>query len=228
MYKKLILTSLLPLLLACSNDPYDSGDGSLSLMRADFVEASTDASSRLVGIATDDGDVFTVSPAAQVSWVERPDTVYRALAYYNRREASSGANTAELLGLTQVLVPDVVDASRLGDKDKSDPVVFWSAWKSRNGKYINLDLDVKTGKADGKDVMQYVGISCETSVSDTTGKRLFTLKLLHDRNGAPEYYSSKLYVSIPLSSLPQPLSEGDEVEISIATYDGTVVKSFSL
>ncbi len=228
MYKKLILTALFPLLLACSNDPYDSGDGALSLMRADFVEASTDASSRLVSMATDDGDVLAVTPAAKVSWVERPDTVYRALAYYNRHEASNGAHTAELLGLTQVLVPEVVDASRLGDKDKADPVAFWSAWKSRNGKYINLDLDVKTGKADGKDIQQYIGISCEASASEATGKRRFALKLLHDRNGSPEYYSSKLYVSIPLSSLPQPLSEGDEVVISILTYKGTVVKTFNL
>lgn len=39
-----MLLPLVVLFMACSNESYDAGDGSLSYMVADFVEAETDAS----------------------------------------------------------------------------------------------------------------------------------------------------------------------------------------
>ena len=79
-----ILIALSFILSACSNDPYDTGDGSLSHMRADFVEAQTDASANIISIETDDGEHMFLTNAINVSWAERPDTIYRALLYYNK------------------------------------------------------------------------------------------------------------------------------------------------
>ena len=42
MRRLLLVLSLAVLFAACENDAYDAGDGALSYMRADFVEAVTD------------------------------------------------------------------------------------------------------------------------------------------------------------------------------------------
>ena len=44
---KYILLLLVFALFACENEAYDTGDGPLSDMRADFVEAQTDADARM-------------------------------------------------------------------------------------------------------------------------------------------------------------------------------------
>lgn len=47
------------LLESCTTEPYDSGDGELSYMRADFVEANTDSEKNVVSVKTDDGLTFS-------------------------------------------------------------------------------------------------------------------------------------------------------------------------
>lgn len=220
------LISLLLLLVSCSNDAYDTGDGSLSFMRADFVEATTNASSAVVSIATDDGETLTVSPVYAPTWTAKADTTYRALAYYNKVETNQGGYQAEMIALQQVLVPTVQSLSALKEGLKTDPVTLESAWVSRNGKYINLDLSVKTGTTDGETVAQTIGMVCTEVTQHADGTHTIALTLYHDQNGAPEYYSAECYVSVPLSALPVTLSEGDEVQVTIATYSGSVVKVF--
>lgn len=53
------------------------------------------------------------------------------------------------------------------------------------------------------------------------------LILYHDQGSVPEYYSAKLYMSIPVEYIPIELSAGDEVQVSMTTYGGEVVKTFS-
>ena len=137
---KYILLPLVFALFACENEAYDTGNGPLSDMRADFVEAQTDADARMASIETDAGERLYLTRAVTVGWMERPDTVYRALLYYNKVEADGGAYCAEPLGIMQVLVPPVTDIADVKDGLKADPVDFVSSWKSANGKYLTLNL----------------------------------------------------------------------------------------
>lgn len=217
---------MLATLVSCSNDPYDTGDGKYSHMRADFIEANTDASSAIASISTDDGETLRLTAKLKASWAAKPDTAYRALMYYNKVEAENGSNMAEPVALSQVLTPKVTPIKELKGDMITDPVVFESAWKSNNGKFINFDLNVKTGTVDGDNDGQTIGVICDEVQQRADGTRLVKLRLYHDQGNMPEYYSAKLYLSIPVSFLPIVPSEGDEVEISINTYNGLLTRTF--
>lgn len=219
--------SLLFVLLSCTNDPYDTGDGPLSYMVAGLAEANTDASSNIVSITTDDGDLLPLSKTVKASWAEKADTAYRALVYYNYKAATGedGA-AAELLSMSQVLTPQVYDVGDLKEEVLTDPVVFNSAWKSNSNKFINFDLSLKTGTSDSDDAGQTIGVVCDAVEQRADGTRLVKLRLYHDQGSVPEYYSAQVYLSIPVEYLPIEPSAGDGVEIDINTYDGHVVKNF--
>jgi len=226
--KNLTLTfALLLLLCACSDEAYETGNGSLSLLRADFVEALTDASTAVISINTDDGETINLTRSFTPSWKTKADTVYRALIYYNKVETQKGTYQAEPIQLSQVFVPQITDLSVLKDGMKTDPVGFESSWVSRNTKYINLDLNVKTGTVDGDTGSQTIGMICTGVEQQTNGTRTIKLRLYHDQCSVPEYYSSELYMSIPLSALPFTPSEGDIVQIDMTTYNGEVTKVFN-
>ena len=196
-------------------------------MRADFVEAQTDADARMASIETDAGERLYLTRAVTVGWMERPDTVYRALLYYNKVEADGGAYCAEPLGIMQVLVPPVTDIADVKDGLKADPVDFVSSWKSANGKYLNIELGIKTGAVDGSYGTQTLGLVCLGVDYRADGTRLVRLALYHDQAGVPEYYTTDAYVSIAVSRLPIEPAAGDEVSIDIVTYDGTLTRTFS-
>ena len=54
-YLPFYLVALL-LLVSCTQDNYDKGEGEYSLMRADFVEAHVGSDKRVDYVVTDDGD----------------------------------------------------------------------------------------------------------------------------------------------------------------------------
>lgn len=222
---------LIPLLLfifSCSNDGYDTGDGTLSNMRADFVEAKTNSSSYITKIETDDGETLMLSKSLSVSWATKPDTLYRALLYYNKVLSSAGSYQAEPIAISQISVPSIHNVTELEGGIVTDPVTFTSAWKSKNGKYINLDFYIKMGTVDGSFDTQVLGIVYDGTEQTESGNQHVKLILYHAQNGVPEYYSSEVYLSIPVSAIPGDLSEGDEVEIYINTYDGEVTKTMLL
>ena len=104
------LLPLAMLLAACGSDPYDTGEGSLSQMRADFVEAHTDANACMTSVETDGGERLTLTPPVALEWAAKPDTTYRALLYYNKTADANGTLTAEPIAMQQVLVPQIVTA----------------------------------------------------------------------------------------------------------------------
>lgn len=214
-------------LVSCGSDTYDTGDGPLSYLRADFVEANTDASAAIVSVTDDEGRTYRLTREVKASWAEKADTAYRALAYYNARMATEGGDyVAEPVAMTRVLTPSVRIVTDLRDVIKTDPVTLESSWKSRNGKYINLDMSVLTGAADDEATGHTVGMLCDGVTLEADGHQLVRLRLYHDRGAVPEYYTAKVYVSVPVSYLPVTLSEGDKVEIKVNTYDGLVTKTF--
>lgn len=215
-------------LAACTSEGYDSGEGSYSGMRADFVEACTDGSAAIVSIVTDDGESLQLTQAVKAKWAEKGDTAYRALLYYKKVEASGGAVSAEAMGLRSVAVPQVAPAADFRDGVKTDPVTFNSAWISRSQKYLNLDLSLKTGRTDDEDAAQTLGVVLDSLGRNAQGGVTAALRLYHDQGTVPEYYSTACYVSVPLPRAPLGLVSGDSVRVSIATYGGEVTKTFVL
>lgn len=219
-----MLALLTSAIQACSSDPYDTGDGSLSYMRADFTEAHTDDDSAVASATTDDGTELLLSPTIKAKWITAKNSSYRAVLYYN----VNGSERVKPLAIKEVLVPNVIDATKQHAKYPDDPVTMQSAWLGKNEKYINLDLSVKTGKIDGDTKAQSVGIAYSGNETTGTGKLRHKLTLIHSQNGVPEYYSVQAFVSIPLGKLPVSVTAGDEVEISINTYNGIRTKVLSI
>lgn len=225
--KTAIACASVALLAACSNEAYDTGDGSLSYMRADFVEAITDSNAGVVEAATDDGRRLTLSPVITANWVQAKDSVYRALLYYNNVEdVSSASVVVKPIAIGNVLVPPVGNGMAGQLRYPADPVTLDTAWLSANLRYINLGLYLKTGKTDEGAGKQSVGLVYTGSVTRDDGIRQHTIRFVHDQNGVPEYYSTQVYVSIPLYRLPFSLAKGDAVEVAVNTYDGERSKIF--
>lgn len=208
---------LIPLLYGCTSDPYESGDTSLSYMRVDFVDAYTTESGTIGSAMTDDGDLLVFDRLLSCDWAEKADSVYRALLYYNVGVTSVSEPIA--IKPVYVLRPFEIGGNTVVG---TDPVVFESAWKSRNGSYLNLGLYVKTGQADSMDSQQTIGVAYEDIVLNDDGTRKVFLVFCHEQGDVPEYYSTRLYVSIPMSEF----FSGDEIQITVNTYDGEVVRTF--
>lgn len=86
------------LLASCTTEQYDSGDGKLSYLRSDFVEACTDAQSRMSSFTTDEQLSLQVEGTPKVSWMTTPDSTYRALVYYAAPSSSSALGSSSASG----------------------------------------------------------------------------------------------------------------------------------
>lgn len=195
---------------ACTVESYDSGDGDLSYLRADFVMAHTDKDGAIDYAIDDNGQRIDLKSTVTPKWTTTKDSLYRGLLYYNDKPGG-----AEAITLSMVYVLQPRDTSQI-EKPVFDPVDFESAWVSANGSFLNLGFSVKTGQTDD-DVRQSIGI---LSSLDADGTLLLTL--IHDQADVPQYYSSRAYASIPLTSemRQRPL------RLVVNTYAGTVVKDF--
>lgn len=91
------------LLASCTTEQYDSGDGKLSYLRSDFVEACTDAQSRMSSFTTDDQLSLQVEGTPKVSWMTTPDSTYRALVYYAAPSSSSAPSPSSALSSSSAL-----------------------------------------------------------------------------------------------------------------------------
>lgn len=194
-------------LTSCTNESYDSGDGSLSYLCAEFVELSTSPDTIIRKATTDGGTELSLAQPIRLSWTIVPDSSYRALLYYDK-----ATSPVSIFSLQRVLVlspsAPVPSASPEGS---IDPLFVESVWASENGKYFNLSLLLKTGNADGNTSQQWLSL-----MIDPQGAGFGDLLLLHKQNGVPEYYTSRVYVSIPVSSLPT----DKPINIRIHTYNG--------
>ncbi len=204
------LLSLMP--VSCTNESYDTGDGGLSYLCADFVEAHTTSDTTITKVVTDDGATLSLSRALKLSWVSVPDTLYRALLYYNKKD-----NPVEPLamGRVPVIIPRIQKDSLF-----TDPLGVESVWMSASGKYVNISLLIKTGIPDSVDARQWISVVYSPHTPNRGAGGLYgvqdTLLLLHSQNSVPEYYTSRMYVSIPTAALPS----RDVVNIRVNTYGG--------
>lgn len=209
----LLTISLSPLLTSCTKDAYEKGEGKYSLMRGDFAEAIVNSSKQVTSIITDDDDEFVLASPYTAKWVSKADTTYRCMLYYNKV-----ANKAEILSMGQVPCTSVTPLSQFDRRLVTDPVKFESTWMSKTGRYLNFSLILKVGTTDDSTAVHTLGVVSDTLITHPDNKRILNLILHHDQDNVPEYYSAKVYFSIPTKII-----DADSVRISINSYDGEVV-----
>lgn len=201
-----IMALMLTSQISCTNESYDSGDGNLSYLCAEFVEIHTSHDTIMRSATTDVGSELIFSQPFRSSWASVPDSSYRALLYYDK-----ATSPVSVFSLQRVLVLSPAPVSSSFPEGSIDPLSVESAWTSESGKYFNLSLLLKTGNADGNTSQQWLSL-----MIDPQGDGDGDLLLLHRQNGVPEYYTSRVYVSIPASSLPT----DKPINIRIHTYKG--------
>lgn len=194
----------LSMTLSCTNEGYDTGDGSLSYLCADFVEAYTSGDAVITRAVTDDGTELQLAHGLKPAWVSVPDTSYRALLYYNKK-----GSPVEPLAISRVpvAVPHIQNDSLF-----TDPLGVESVWTSANGRYVNISLLLKTGTPDSLDLRQWVSLVYDPETTEPSS----SLLLLHCQNGVPEYYTTRMYLSVPTVAFPSQ----DSLCIRVNTYNG--------
>lgn len=219
MVQKIWMYAILILLFAsCESDSYDKGEGELSLATAEFVEAHANDKKQMDFVVTDNGELLRLSIQPSVKWMTTPDSLYRALLYYN----NIGEGIIEPLSITQVPTLSIYPDWQIKNI-KTDPVTFESIWQSANGKYLNMAFYLKIGEV-GKDAeLHTISMIQDTIITNTDGSTTAYMQLFHDQGDMPEHYSSKCYISIPCDSI-----KTDSVCMGINTYKGLIYKKVAL
>lgn len=215
------LVGLLFFSTSCSNTSYEEGDSKLSYLRTDFADATTDSQGRLSAATTDDGVSLTFTRPMQTSWSNAADSLCRVLLNYNMYANGTDSNVVEPLAAKIVYTLQPAKPS-VQPQAATDPVSLVSAWKSKNGNYVNLRLGLKTGKASGDDQRQSIGLALDSTVT-SDGSTTYCLRFLHSQGGVPEYYTTDAYVSIPIKQM----TTGSKVRLSLNTYNGWVTREFT-
>ena len=207
---------------ACTQDAYEKGEGVYSEMTAQLADAHVNSDKRVDYVDTDEGEHLMLSQSASARFITKADTTYRCMLYYNKVKGTDGAYQAEVVSMSSVPCPVLKSRSETNPV-KTDPVKFESLWLSKTGKYVNLRLLLKTGMTDDSTAVQRLALVSDTVLAYADGTRSRHLRLHHDQNRVPEYYSTQVYISIPTDSIA-----ADTVSFTINTYDGLVVKTLTL
>lgn len=210
-----ILLLSVVILAACEHDAYETGDSRYSYLRADFVEAHTNSNKGIYQAVNDDGETITLASPLSVSWATKADTTYRALLYYDKKD-----ERVQGISISRIPVVQYATVDTIG----SDPLTFQSAWMSKNGKYLNIGFAVKTGKADGEDATQEIGMVCDSVKTSPLSPQTLYLRLTHAQNNVPQYYSARGYISVPTHQLP----DGTNIVLRVNDYEGVVEKTFTV
>lgn len=198
-------------LVACNSDT-DFED--IDSLQAEMCDLHTSAKQKSLSCVLDDDRLLEFSAPLNVQWAQTPDSVYRALIYYNKVEGTSKVN-AQSAVMAIFLKPVAADKEEWSKF--TDPVRMVSAWRAKNGRYVNMCLAFKTGIA--QDRSHKVAVVCD-SVSATGNRRYY--RFCHSQDSIPTDYSVEEYVSIPIEDL----AKGDTVTIAVPTFGGVVMKDF--
>lgn len=222
---------MIVVLASCKNESYETGDGDLSYLHADYADVTIEEG-RIRKVVTDDDVVLRLAP--EVKYEGENDTVIRRLLYYTMTEESL---PVRLLKVVPVSVVCPHDASELTDGMKMDALKMVGGWVSKNKRYLNMQLGIMVGQAQEDGAKQtimfvYDGIT-STPKQEAEGRGNIHLSLYHDQAGYEQYYTQDVYVSVPFDGMiPKvdgtPLSnvEPDTVFVTINTYNGKVTKQY--
>lgn len=204
-------------MVSCTVDPYETGDTSLSYLKAEMVDMHV-VGREVRSIVTDADEQLTVSSAYQLpESIEHSDTTYRMMLYYNKE----GNKPIELKSIRQAHV--VMPSDRQSSLTlKDDPVKLISAWKAQNGNYLNLSFGLMVGNAENDAAIHKLGLVVNAVETMGDGSKTFYLTFYHDQDSIPEYYTQTVYLSIPLKDY----ATGDKICIKMNTYSGWIEKSF--
>lgn len=205
------------LLVACTTDSYNKGQGKFSLMQAELVDLAVNADKQVTAFTMDDGQRYALTPVATASWIQRPDTTYRAVLYFNVLTD----NTAEAVSMGTVPTLRAREHWKL-EEQREDPLGLESAWLAKNGKYLNLGVLLKTGQVDGEDGVHTVALAQDTIIQNPDKTHTAKFRFLHDQAGVPEYYTNRRFVSILLPDTVQL----DTIRLTFPTYEGKVERIF--
>ncbi|KGF16824.1 hypothetical protein HMPREF1640_08625 [Prevotella sp. S7-1-8] len=178
---------------ACTTENYETGDGHYSYMRAEFGMLHTLGRQSADYVLTDGGDTVTFKQVAEVRWAERPDSLYRALVYYD-------ASSRVCFSAVKVIVPHPILTART-DTLPADPINVESVWKA--GGFLNVAYAVRTGRTDNVESRQLLGVAIDTTYIHDKRNKTIKIRLLHAQNGVPEYYTARGYLSVPLKGFSQ-------------------------
>ena len=211
----ILLSSQLSILnSSCTQDAYEKGEGELSAMVAEMGDGFTASDKKVTRFVTDDGVQFSVTNPFSSNLMPKADTVYRAIFYYVK-----DGDKAEVKGLNRVLV---VSPHQMKDMN-TDPVRFESAWVGKSKQYLNLSLYLMQGYTEAEEDVPKIGVRRASLYQNTDGTKMLHLTLYHDQAGMPEYYSQRIYVSVPLQSFGV-----DSVWLDVNTYNGLVEKRIKI
>ena len=214
-YVRVLAAALCMAAAACSHDGYDTGDGGYSYITADMALLHTGAAGTVDYATLDGGQRLSMAKPFAVKWAAKPDTVYRALLYYDSNGDAALPVTAR--GASQVPVLRVADAGSV-QQMHTDPAGLESVWMSAGGSYLNVSLLLKSGSETG-DARQTVGVVETARTAGSDGRRRVTLQLYHDQGGVPEYYTVQQYASIDIARI-----DADVIELKVNTYGGEVTR----
>ena len=88
---------------ACETDNYDKGTGENSLTTADLMMVHANSKKAIDYIVTDDNTKLTVDEPVTAKWITTADSIYRAVAYYNK--VGDGKVQIVSVGNVPTLVP---------------------------------------------------------------------------------------------------------------------------
>ena len=206
------------LLTACTQDSYEKEEGWPSPSKTyDFAEVHVNAAKLIDYVITDNGDMLK-STLAPCKWAQTTDTLYRAIIGYYRTGSIVDVNSC-----SRVTTVGITPLSKVKIGMKTDPVKMESVWLSNNRRFLNAGIYLKIGSTAIKDIVHHLGVVSDTLMTHTDGKSTLMLRLYHDQGGMPEYYSERIWFSIPLQDV-----RADSICLSINTYTGIVAKTFAM
>ena len=206
------------LLASCNDDNYEPGNGKYSNLTADLVDLHTSLSTRVDYATTDNNTILSFNPHMRVEWANQPDTIYRALLYYFKRDNTTNVDPYQAAPVN-VLYP--VDAAKV-KTIVTDPVGLGSVWMAETGRYLNLQLNIKTASNTPSGDKQQVAMVLNKIEETDSGRKTYFYTFYHAQNGVPENYTTEVYFSMPTEKI----AGGDIIHISINTDKGMVEREF--
>jgi len=200
---------------ACQVDSYSTGEGRNSLTQATFASLTVDADKQGIAFLTDEGENYTLLHPYRTSWIETPDTVYRALIYYNKVDEGK----ADIRSSARLTTIHPIAHWRFTTLPQ-DPLDVQSVWLSNGARYLNLALLVKSGYVDDKEERQTIGMAVDTLLHHADGRTAAHYRLLHSQNDVPQYFTNRRYVTVALPATPP-----DTIHLTIPTYAGEVLRT---
>lgn len=231
-HRQLLLVVILMFMAitSCTREDYETGEGNYSYYSAEMTLISLQDS--LVNKAElDDGRFLNLNTPLKSAVLRKNfsqslmgDSCRLMLHFNKGDETSTTVEATKLHGADAVMMPNVALADTLKKEVKTDPLNIISSWKSKNGKFYNYNLSVKTGTKSEDSQPQTLGIVCD---SVSVAYETIYLRLVHDQKDVPEFYSIDAFLSISREQIDDIFSHygiqyisNPKVKLCVNTYQG--------